>query len=67
MNPKHEPVMERKTGAKEVRKERCDMISDMVDIGVKQVDIAHYYGMLQSTVCNIVSCGCVEKEKETRN
>ena len=44
MNPKHEPVMGPKTGAKEVPKRRRDMILDVVDIGVEQVDIAHYYG-----------------------
>ena len=66
MNPKHEPIMGHKTGTKEVPKERCGMILDMVDIGVKQVDILHCYDMPKSTVFNIVRCWRVEREKETR-
>ncbi len=38
----------------------------MVDIGLRQVDIAKYYEMPNSTVSNIVKRGRVAKEAETR-
>ena len=65
-NPKQEVVMWRKLGSKEVSKERRQMILDMVDIGVKQVDIANYYHMPESTISNIVKAGRIEKEAKTR-
>ncbi len=58
--------MGRKLGAKEVTKERRNMILDMVDIGVRQIDIASYYGMPKSTVSNIVKRGRKVNEAETR-
>ena len=62
-NPKQEV---RKLGSKEVSKERQQMILDMVDIGVKQVDIANYCHMPKSKISNIVKAGRIEKEAETR-
>ncbi len=58
--------MGRKIGAKKVAKERRNTILDMVDVGVRQVDIAMYYGVTKSTVSNIVKCGRADKEAETR-
>ena len=65
-NPKQEVVMGSKLGSKEVSKERRQIILDMVDIGVKQVDIANYYHMTKSTISNIVKARRIEKEAETR-
>ncbi len=42
------------------------MILDMVDIGVRQVDIAKYYGMPKSTISNIVKAGRMVRGEGTR-
>ncbi len=58
--------MGRQVGAKQVTKGKRDMILGMVDIGVRQVDIAKYYGMPKSTISNIVKAGCIVRGEETR-
>ena len=65
-NPENEAVMGRKIGSKEVGHERRNMILDMVDVGVKQIHVANYYGMPKTTVSGIIRRGRVEKQDETR-
>ncbi len=58
--------MGRQVGAKQATKEKRDMILDMVDIGIRQVDIAKYYGMPKFAISNIVKAGRLVKGGETR-
>ncbi len=42
------------------------MILDMLDLGVRQVEIAQSYDMPKSTISNIFKCKLVDEEAETR-
>ena len=57
--------MGRKIGAKEVNQERREKILAMVDISVKQIDIANYYGMTKTTVSSIIRSERFEEQEET--
>ena len=65
-NPEHEPVIGLKIVPKEVDHERRCMMLNMVDIGVKHIDIANYYRMPKTSVSSIRRSGRVEKQEETR-
>ena len=47
----------RKRGALEAPTERKEVILAMADVGVRQCDVADYYGMPASTVRSIVHVG----------
>lgn len=58
--------MRSKIEAKEFDQERRKKISDMADIGVKQIDIVDYYGMPKNAVSKIIRRGRIQKQEEAR-